>query len=105
MGPPAPTNVSRATLTGGAGIFTVMPGMEMSAGRDGSVCQILLTEPRVSGRHATVKIEGGQLLVRDEGSNNGTTMNGQRLPPQTWTPVPQGASLRFGPVDFSVHLD
>jgi hypothetical protein len=104
-GMPAPSNVSRATLSGQAGIFTVMPGVEMFAGRDGAVCQILLTEPRVSGRHASVKIEGGQLLVRDEGSNNGTQLNGQRLPGQTWTPVPQGASLRFGPVEFSVHLD
>ncbi len=103
MGPPV--HASRATLTSSAGIFTITPGMEMAAGRDGAVCQILLTEPRVSGRHATFKIEGGQLLVRDEGSNNGTQLNGQRLPAQLWTPVPQGAVLRFGPVDFSVRLD
>ena len=56
------------------------PGLEMRAGRDGAVCQILLTEPRVSGTHATLKFEGGQLLVRDENSNNGTYINGQRLP-------------------------
>lgn len=104
-GMPGPSHVSRATLTGAAGIFTVMPGMEMSAGRDGGVCQILLAEPRVSGRHATVKIESGQFLIRDEGSNNGTLMNGQRIPGQTWVPVPQGASLRFGPVEFRVQLD
>jgi pSer/pThr/pTyr-binding forkhead associated (FHA) protein len=79
--------------------------MEMRAGRDGAMCQILLTEPRVSGSHATVKFEGGQLLVRDENSNNGTFLNGQRLPPGVWTPAAPGAMLRFGPVEFSVRLE
>lgn len=109
QGPPAygapPAFVSRATLSGQAGIFTVLPGMEMKAGRDGALCQILLVEPRVSGAHATVKIESGQLFVRDDNSNNGTSINGQRLPPSVWSPVPQGAQLRFGPVEFAVSLE
>lgn len=96
---------TRATLSGGQGIFTVLGGAEMRAGRDGAACQILLTEPRVSGTHATVKFEGGQLLVRDEGSNNGTFLNGQRIAPQIWTPVPNGTMLRFGPVEFNVRLE
>ena len=77
----------------------------MRAGRDGAACQILLTEPRVSGTHATVKVEGGQLLVKDEGSNNGTFVNGQRIPAHTWTPIPNGGALRFGPVEFSIRLE
>jgi pSer/pThr/pTyr-binding forkhead associated (FHA) protein len=100
-----PSNVMRATLTGSAGIFTVVPGMEMRAGRDGGACQILLSEPRVSGTHASVKIEGGQLMVRDETSNNGTYVNGQKIQGGVWTPVPPGAALRFGPVEFSVRLE
>lgn len=96
---------SRATLSGAAGIFTVTPGLEMRAGRDGASCQILLTEPRVSGVHAVVKFEGGQLFVRDENSNNGTFLNGQRIPGGMWTPVAAGTSLRFGPVEFSVRLE
>jgi len=102
---PAPAFVSRATLTGSQGIFTVLPSMEMKAGRDGAVCQILLSEPRVSGAHATLKIEGGQLFVRDDNSNNGTMINGNRIPPGAWTPVGQNAQLRFGPVEFSVNLE
>jgi len=96
---------TRATLSGAQGIFTVLPGIEMRAGRDGAACQILLNEPRVSGTHATVKFENGQLLVRDENSNNGTSINGQRIPGSIWTPVPPGASLKFGPVEFSVRLE
>jgi FHA domain len=102
---PAPTFVSRAILSGTQGIFTVLPSMEMKAGRDGALCQILLSEPRVSGTHATLKIDNGQLFVRDDNSNNGTMINGQRIPPGAWTPVGQGAQLRFGPVEFSVNLE
>jgi hypothetical protein len=104
MGPP-PGGARSGTLSGAAGIFTVHPGVEMRAGRDGAACQILLTEPRVSGTHSSVKLEGGQLLVRDENSNNGTFINGQRLPPGVWTPVASGSLVRFGPVEFSVRLE
>ncbi len=97
--------ISRATLQGAAGVFTVVAGTEMRAGRDGAQCAILLTEPRVSAVHATVKIEGGQLLVRDENSNNGTQVNGNRLSPGVWTPTPNGSLVRFGPVEFNVRLE
>jgi hypothetical protein len=103
--PYAPTNASRATLQGAAGVFTIVPGVEMKAGRDGAQCGILLTEPRVSGIHSTVKLEGGQLLIRDENSNNGTFINGNRLAPGAWTPVQNGSLIRFGPVEFSVRLE
>jgi pSer/pThr/pTyr-binding forkhead associated (FHA) protein len=97
--------VSRATLQGAAGVFTVVPGVEIKAGRDGAQCGILLSEPRVSGVHATMKIENGQLLVRDEHSNNGTLVNGTRLNPGVWMPVQNGSLVRFGPVEFSTRLE
>jgi hypothetical protein len=107
--PPNPygggTPATRATLQGAAGVFTIVPGVEMRAGRDGSQCGILLTEPRVSGLHATLKLENGGLLIRDEQSNNGTMVNGNRLPAGAWTPAPNGSLVRFGPVEFSVRLE
>jgi hypothetical protein len=102
---PAPVNPVRAVLQGAAGTFTVPVGSEMRMGRDGGQCPILLTEPRVSAVHATAKLDGGQLLVRDEKSNNGTLLNGNRLNPGVWTPVPNGSLLRIGPVEFSVRLE
>lgn len=97
--------VSRAVLQGAEGTFTVVPGVEMRAGRDGSQCALLLSEPRVSAVHATLKLENGQLWLRDENSNNGTQINGTRVPPGTWVPVPGGSLLRFGPTEFSVALE
>jgi pSer/pThr/pTyr-binding forkhead associated (FHA) protein len=94
-----------ASLRGTAGQFRVQAGSEVRVGRDPAQCPIFLSEPRISGVHATLKLEGGQLLVRDETSNNGTWIAGARLPPGAWTQVPPGAPLRFGPVEFDVQLE
>ena len=103
--PPSPYGgATTATLQGQAGIFTVMAGQEMRAGRDAAQCGIVLSEGRVSSVHATLKLEGGQLWVRDENSNNGTLVNGNRLSPGVWSPVPQGSIVRFGPVEFSARI-
>jgi pSer/pThr/pTyr-binding forkhead associated (FHA) protein len=91
------------SLSGQIGTFRVLPGIESRAGRDGSMCSIHLNDPRCSGVHATLKVEGGALLVRDDKSHNGTYVNGNRIPPGTWTPVPGGSQLRFGPIEFMVR--
>lgn len=101
----APGVPTRGVIAGAAGVFTVTAGLEMRVGRDGAACQILLTEPRVSGTHAVLKFEAGQFLVRDESSNNGTYLNGQRIPAGAWTPIAPGTALRFGPVEFAVRLE
>ena len=96
---------SAATIRGSSGQFTVRPGAEVRVGRDPAQCPIFLAEPRVSGVHATLRFESGQLMVRDETSNNGTWINGSRINPGVWTSVPAGAPLRFGPVEFAVQLE
>jgi hypothetical protein len=97
--------VQRALLQSQAGVFTVMPALEMHVGRDGTRCEILLSEARISGLHASLKIEGAQLMVRDENSNNGTYINGTRLQPGVWTAAPNGSLLRFGPVEMNLRLE
>jgi pSer/pThr/pTyr-binding forkhead associated (FHA) protein len=94
-----------ATLRGAAGQFMIRAGAEVRVGRDPAQCPIFLSEPRVSGVHATLKLDGGTLLVRDETSNNGTWVCGARIAPGAWTPVPSGTPLRFGPIEFSVQLE
>jgi len=103
--PAPPGGGSRAVLSGASGTYSVMPGVEMSVGRDMAKCHIALTEPRISGVHATLKVDGGQLYVRDEQSNNGTFVDGHRLAPHVWTVAPAGGSLKFGPVEFSIRLE
>jgi hypothetical protein len=104
----APTGAamsSGATIYGPSGQFAIRPGAEMRVGRDPAQCAVFLQEPRVSGWHSTLKFEAGRLWVRDEGSNNGTYVDGARIAAQTWTPVTAGGQIRFGPVDFGVRND
>jgi hypothetical protein len=103
--PPPGGNATRATLQGAAGMFSILAGQESRVGRDATQCVVLLNDPRTSSLHASLKLEGGVLYVRDDGSNNGTFINGAQAPQGLWSPVPQGALLRFGPVEFSVRLD
>jgi hypothetical protein len=103
--PRAAAGANAATIRGAAGQFTIRSGSEVRAGRDPAQCPIFLGEPRVSGVHATLKFDGGQLLVRDETSNNGTWVQGSRIAPGAWTAVPVGGQLRFGPVEFVVQIE
>jgi hypothetical protein len=104
--PPNPYGGSAASalLQCSAGVFTVLQGQEMRAGRDAAQCGIALAEPRISAVHATFKLESGQLIVRDEHSNNGTLVNNNRLSPGVWAPVPNGSIVRLGPVEFTARV-
>jgi len=102
---PHPSGIQRVHLDGSAGLFTLQPGVEVRAGRDGNQCTVLMTEPRVSSVHASLKIEGKQLLLRDENSNNGTLVNGAKVNPGAWVPVANGATISFGPVQFNVKFE
>jgi hypothetical protein len=102
--PAAPVNPTRAVLQGRAGVFTIIPGLEMKVGRDPS-CAVLISEPQVSSFHATLKLEGGRLMVKDERSNNGTQVSGVRIAPGHWTEVPHGSSVKFGPEELTLRLE
>jgi hypothetical protein len=99
----APTR-GGAVLQGPVGVYTVLPGQEVRAGRDPGQCGIVLSEPRVSSVHASLKLENGVLLVKDENSNNGTVVNGSRISPGVWAPVQSGGVVRFGPVEFNAQI-
>jgi pSer/pThr/pTyr-binding forkhead associated (FHA) protein len=104
-GPVAPAHPTRATLQGASGTFVVLGGSEARVGRDATQCTITLPDPRVSSFHASLKVENGQLFVRDEGSNNGTTVDGAPVLKGSWSPVRHGGVLRFGPVDLTARLE
>jgi pSer/pThr/pTyr-binding forkhead associated (FHA) protein len=69
---------------------------------DGSVtvgrepgCEILLSSPTVSRRHALVAPTGEGWIVRDLGSGNGTFLDARRVDE---APLPDGVAIRFGNV-------
>jgi predicted component of type VI protein secretion system len=50
-------------------------------------------------------MENGHLYVRDQGSNNGTSIDGNAIAAGNWTPVRHGGVLRFGPIELTVRLE
>lgn len=57
---------------------------------------IPLDEGSISGNHAEFVASGGSYLLRDLGSTNGTTVNGQ---PANDTPLKNGDAILFGSVE------
>ncbi|HZF53282.1 MAG TPA: DUF4388 domain-containing protein [Polyangiaceae bacterium] len=53
-------------------------GQEIIVGRVGEV-DVVLAEDMVSRRHARVAVEGGQMLIEDFESTNGTFVNGEKI--------------------------
>ena len=48
-------------------------------GRDGTINDVILDDDKVSAEHARIKLEGGQFVLYDLASKNGTWVNGERI--------------------------
>jgi predicted component of type VI protein secretion system len=71
-------------------------------GRDPQ-CQLRPASPAISKRHCAVLVRGGQVLVRDFGSTNGTFVNDQLV--QGEAELHDGDNLKVGPLEFTVGLE
>jgi len=59
-------------------------------------CSVRFSDPTVSRRHARAVCVGGVWYLRDEGSKNGTFVNGKRLYPRAWRKLQLGDQIRLG---------
>ncbi|MFO0762899.1 MAG: FHA domain-containing protein [Byssovorax sp.] len=71
----------------------------------GEGCDLRLPDPSVSQRHATIRQRGGEHLLVDEGSVNGTFHAAVRLPPQTPRALRSGDKVRLGRVWIEVRIE
>ena len=71
----------------------------------GEGCEVRLPDASVSHRHASLRQRGGEYMLFDEGSLNGTFLGPVRLPPQTPRAVRSGERLRVGRVWLEVRLE
>ncbi len=68
----------------------------------GAENDVVVTDDSVSAQHALLEFDEGAWRLTDLDSTNGTYVEGIRLAPQVRTPLPYGASVRFGGV--SLHF-
>lgn len=73
-------------------------------GRDPAQCQLIIEQPVISKRHATLEVDAqGRVMLTDLGSSNGTFVNGQRIQQRE---IRDGDRIGFGPngvVAFIFH--
>lgn len=70
----------------------------LTIGRD-DACSLTLPHKQVSRHHAVIKVRGPTLQLTDEGSSNGTQVNGRRV---TTAPLSVGDSLEIGPYELRI---
>ncbi len=76
---------------------------ELTLGR-GDDNDVILEGRQVSGHHARLSFEAGQLQVMDLGSLNGTRLNGQPLPPRQPTSLRIGDTIQIAKYAFAVRV-
>jgi pSer/pThr/pTyr-binding forkhead associated (FHA) protein len=61
-------------------------------------------EAGVSRIHAAIRVVGGQALITDLGSGNGTRVNGNKIEPHTPHPIANGDLLNLGKLKLQVII-
>jgi pSer/pThr/pTyr-binding forkhead associated (FHA) protein len=71
----------------------------------GDGCEVRLPDLSLAHRHASVRQRGGEYVVVDEGSQNGTFVQKLRLPPQTPRVIQSGELVRLGRVWIEIRIE
>ncbi|HWJ64176.1 MAG TPA: FhaA domain-containing protein [Acidimicrobiales bacterium] len=105
-GPP-----SGAPARTGLALVRTDTGERIGLGRDmvtigrSSDCTVVIDDTRVSRSHASVEPTSSGWSVADNGSSNGTRLNGKALAARSPRPLKQGDVIGVGPVDLRVEAD
>jgi pSer/pThr/pTyr-binding forkhead associated (FHA) protein len=93
---PAPQQSRRAyLLIEGENRMHEISESTLEVGRSAS-CAVSINQPSVSRRHSELVIRGGEVIIKDVGSRNGTFVNDQTIKKETVLSEP--CELRFGDV-------
>ncbi|HLJ55830.1 MAG TPA: FHA domain-containing protein [Chthonomonadaceae bacterium] len=99
---PAVADGPRLVATAGAYAGSIFPigGPSADIGRDQGNAVALPNDTNASRRHATIQAAGGQYTLVDNGSSNGTFINGVRIASQTPQAIRPGDEVQIGLTRF-----
>lgn len=92
-----PVTVVVRSASGGEAPSLTFDGGRIVIGRSAG-SDVRLPDPSVSLRHASIRAQGAEYAIVDEGSTNGTWVGGVKLGPQTPRLVKSGDLVRVGRV-------
>ncbi|HEY8042466.1 MAG TPA: FHA domain-containing protein [Polyangiaceae bacterium] len=99
-----PITVLVRSATGAEARLTFDGTQRVVIGR-GAGCDVRLPDASVSLRHATLRAQGADFVVVDEGSTNGTFVGGVRVAPRTSRVLRSGDAVRVGRVWLELRVD
>ncbi len=70
-------------------------------GRDSSLSQIVLSDPRISKTHVWIGVKDGKVVITDQGSRNGTFVNDPKSARVTETSLNNGDTVILGESDVA----
>jgi ABC-type multidrug transport system ATPase subunit/pSer/pThr/pTyr-binding forkhead associated (FHA) protein len=76
-------------------VTEILLGNDLKIGRD-PVNNLVVPFPSISRQHAQITCQGGQYVLVDQGSSNGTYLVGQRIPAHIPQPLSNSAVIRIG---------
>lgn len=82
-----------------------VPVGTVSVGRRSANNFAFPTDAYISGRHAEITFDGETLSLMDVGSTNGTTVNGDRIAPNTLVPLHDGDMVVMGQQRLRVRIE
>jgi hypothetical protein len=78
-----------------AGLEKIITQFPAVIGREG--CEVNIVEDRrISRRHVEITVQGGEIMIADLGSRNGTYLNDTQLTPHAPVPVKDSVTIRLG---------
>ncbi len=75
----------------------------LTIGRHPKLCERVLADPSVSGRHLRIGLRNGELIAEDLNSLNSTLLDGQRLAPFQAVVLREGQTLTLGRILLRVR--
>lgn len=99
-GPQSPPITAKIVVVGGPDEGLEVPLDDVVELGTDPACSLVLHDPKVSRRHASIRVAGGRILVKDLGSRSGTLLGGTRL---LEADVPLGAVLMLGNTAIAIQ--
>ncbi len=101
--PASPKGVELTITINGSSQQVAVNTLPAMLGRDSNSCEIPVSEPAVSRRHARFTVDNGTLYLEDVSEHNGTFLNGSKLPPLGRGKVTEGAKINLGRAEIIVN--
>ncbi len=99
---PAPKSAVVAVTISGETTHREIEYFPCLMGRDASSCNLVISEPAVSRRHARIFVQDDQLYVEDVSEHNGTYINGTKLASLGRAPLHEGDRISLGRAEIAV---